>query len=86
MNTLVLILYTILLAIIFIMLLLKGMNLNININVKQTFDAEELEKLQDIYDTQGNLKKEFDMSTVDEVIHSINDFMTGGDANEQEAK
>lgn len=86
MNTLVLILYTVLLAIIFIMLLLKGMHLNININVKQTFDAEELEKLQDIYDNQGNLRREYDMSSVDEVISSINDFMTGGDTNEQEAK
>lgn len=77
--------YILIVMVIFVIIyaLAEGCNVNINISVKQEFSAEDRQLLEDIFNKDGEIKKDYDVKEAfDSVVKSINDIMLD---NEEES-
>lgn len=73
----------ILVTFVIIYALIKGCNINININVKQQFSEEDRQLLEDVFNKDGEIKKDYDVKEAfDSVVKTINDIMLD---NEEES-
>lgn len=74
--------YILIIFIIFVVLyaLIKGTVVNINVTVKQEFSAEDRQLLEDVFNKEGDVKREFDtQEAFDEAVKAINDIMLGNE-------
>lgn len=63
--------------------LIKGCNINVNISVKQEFSSEDRQLLEDLFNKDGDPKKEYDQKEIfDNVVETINNIMLD---NEEES-
>lgn len=77
--------YILIVMVIFVIIyaLAEGCNVNINISVKQEFSAEDRQLLEDVFNKDGEIKKDYDVKEAfDSVVKSINDIMLD---NEEES-
>lgn len=72
----------ILVTFVIIYALIKGCNINVNISVKQEFSAEDRQLLEDLYNSEGEPKDQYDVhEAFDAIVQSVNDIML--DKNEE---
>lgn len=77
--------YILIVFVIFVVLyaLIKGTVVNINVTVKQELSAEDRQLLEDIYNSEGDLKGGYDTkAAIDEAVKTINSLMMGEDTEE----
>lgn len=54
----------------------KGCNITFNINIKQQFSEEDRQLLEDLYNSEGDPKSEYDLkNSIDSVLTEVNNIM-----------
>lgn len=72
-------LLTLLIFLVIVYAFVKGCNININVTLKQEFNDEERQLLEDLYNNDGDLKKRDDtvVEALDEAVRNINNIILG---------